>query len=83
MDPHGAIGYLALKKYLDQHPGNTGYFVETAHPVKFHDVMEPIIGSELTIPAPVQEQMKGRKNAKQMAADAKVLKSFLLSGLFN
>ena len=44
LDPHGAVGYHALENYLQQHPAEKGYVVETAHPVKFFDVVEPIIG---------------------------------------
>ena len=43
LDPHGAVGYLGLEKYMQQHPGLQGFFLETAHPVKFYDVVEPII----------------------------------------
>src|SRR6185295_20090961 len=40
MDPHGAVGYLGLKKYLKSHRGVQGVFLETAHPGKFKDVVE-------------------------------------------
>ncbi len=45
-DPHGAVGFLALKRYLQDHPGDSGFFLETAHPVKFHDVVEEITGKK-------------------------------------
>ena len=48
-DPHGAIGYLALRKYMDQH-NVTGIFLETAHPVKFREEVEPVIGQKVVIP---------------------------------
>ncbi len=50
LDPHGAVGYAALKKYLEQYPGNRGIFLETAHPVKFYDVVEAIIEQSIPIP---------------------------------
>ncbi|MBN9349626.1 MAG: threonine synthase [Chitinophagaceae bacterium] len=50
MDPHGAVGYLALKKYLESHPGSKGIFLETAHPAKFSNIIQPIIGREPEIP---------------------------------
>ncbi len=40
LDPHGAIGYLGLKKYQSQNSENVGVFLETAHPAKFLDVVE-------------------------------------------
>lgn len=48
-DPHGAVGYLGLKKYgIDT---NTfGIFLETAHPVKFLNVVEPIINETIELP---------------------------------
>ncbi len=42
-DPHGAVGWLALNRWLEQYPDQAGIFLETAHPVKFYDVVEPII----------------------------------------
>ena len=39
LDPHGAVGYLGLKQYLNSHSNTVGIFLETAHPVKFKDVV--------------------------------------------
>ncbi|MBU3713688.1 MAG: threonine synthase, partial [Ferruginibacter sp.] len=50
LDPHGAVGYLSLKRYLDQHTNEKGFFAETAHPVKFYDVVEPIINRKIELP---------------------------------
>jgi len=49
-DPHGATGYQAARIYLDNHPGYTGIFFETAHPAKFKESVEQIIGKPLEIP---------------------------------
>ena len=40
LDPHGAVGYLSLRRFLEKHPGRRGIFLETAHPVKFPDAVE-------------------------------------------
>ncbi|MCF6360618.1 MAG: threonine synthase [Cyclobacteriaceae bacterium] len=48
-DPHGAVGYLGLKDYQKKN-GVTGIFLETAHPIKFKEVVEPTLGIELDIP---------------------------------
>lgn len=53
-DPHGAIGYLGLKEYLKEHPNAYGVFLETAHPVKFLPVVEPIVGSFTELPDQVK-----------------------------
>ena len=49
-DPHGAVGWLALKRYLNNHPGEKGIFLETAHPVKFYDTAEQIINQKIDLP---------------------------------
>jgi threonine synthase len=77
LDPHGAVGYYALENYLKQHPGEKGYLVETAHPVKFFDVVEPIIGESIAIPGIVQEQLKLEKKAQLMDNNAEALRDFL------
>lgn len=51
LDPHGAVGFSALESYLSLHPGQKGIFLETAHPVKFPEVVEEETGSSLAIPA--------------------------------
>jgi threonine synthase len=53
-DPHGAVGYLALKKWmLDHSRMRKGIFLETAHPVKFIDTVEPLIGQPIMKPPAV------------------------------
>ncbi|MBX2946441.1 MAG: threonine synthase [Cyclobacteriaceae bacterium] len=49
LDPHGAVGYLGLKKYLESHPDVQGMFLETAHPSKFPDVVESAIQQPISI----------------------------------
>ena len=77
-DPHGAVGYAALKKYLQQHPGNEGFFLETAHPVKFYDVVEPIINQKVSLPAAVKDLLQLKKKSVKMNAKYEELKEYLL-----
>jgi threonine synthase len=79
LDPHGAVGYLALEQYLQLHPFQKGILLETAHPVKFYDVVEPVIGENVPIPVAIQKQLILQKKSTLMAADAELLKTFLLS----
>jgi threonine synthase len=79
LDPHGAVGFLALQRYLLQHHGQKGIVLETAHPVKFYDVVEPVIGAAVPIPAAIQLQLTMEKKGTKINADAMQLKSFLLS----
>lgn len=78
LDPHGAVGFLALKRYLEQHPEQKGMVLETAHPVKFYDVVEPVIGEAVPIPEAIQNQLMLEKKSTKINADAESLKTFLL-----
>ncbi|TRW27392.1 threonine synthase [Flavobacterium zepuense] len=75
-DPHGAVGYLGLKKYLSENPDFTGVFLETAHPVKFADSITSNLNIEITIPEQIITVMNGEK--KTIAVDSyEGLKEFL------
>ncbi len=76
LDPHGAVGYRALSEYLQ--PNETGVFLETAHPAKFKETVESIIGENVEIPAKLQAFMKGEKKSIAMTKDFDSFKSFLL-----
>jgi threonine synthase len=78
-DPHGAVGWLSLDRYLTDHPGDSGLFLETAHPVKFYDVVEPIIGTKIPLPASVADLLNKQKKSLKMAPLFDELKAFLLS----
>jgi threonine synthase len=77
-DPHGAVGLFSLQQYLLQHPGAKGFFLETAHPVKFYDVIEPILNTKLEIPVSVKGLMQLPAHKSRMDADDDELKEFLL-----
>jgi len=76
-DPHGAVGYLGLKKHQDQHPDSYGIFLETAHPVKFLDVVEETIGQKLGIPPQIQKVMDRDKKSIPIKSYQE-LKTYLL-----
>jgi threonine synthase len=63
LDPHGAVAYTALQLYLTNNPTEKGIILETAHPVKFYDVIEPIINEQVTIPAAIAAQLKLEKKS--------------------
>ncbi len=80
MDPHGAVGYIGLKKYFAESGVNPeGIFLETAHPVKFYDVVEPVIKQEVPIPVAIQSLMTKEKTSIKMSADYEDLKTLLLA----
>ena len=76
LDPHGACGYRALKDGLQ--PGEVGFFCETAHPAKFKDTVEAIIGEPVTIPERLAAFMQGEKQAVPLPKDFGAFKQFLL-----
>ncbi len=75
-DPHGACGYRALKEGLQA--GEVGVFLETAHPAKFKDTVDRILGADIEIPAKLQAFMKGKKQSVPMTKDFADFKQFLL-----
>ncbi len=60
-DPHGAVGYLGLKKYQENEVNTYGIFLETAHPVKFLDIVENTIGKKIEIPTQITKVMDKEK----------------------
>lgn len=79
LDPHGAVAYNALEQYLAQHPNSKGVILETAHPVKFYDVIEPLTGEAVPVPDSVAGQMKKEKVSTKLKPGANELKDYLLS----
>ncbi|QDA60175.1 threonine synthase [Hymenobacter jejuensis] len=79
LDPHGAVAYQALQQYLAQHPNERGIFLETAHPVKFYDVVEPLIQGKIPLPPAVAELLPKPKKSHVMQADYTTLKDYLVS----
>ncbi|NCT73065.1 MAG: threonine synthase [Chitinophagaceae bacterium] len=77
-DPHGAVGYLALERYLQAHPGLHGIFLETAHPVKFPEAVQLALQKEQEIPAALEQLMQQPKQARAIEPDYEELKGYLL-----
>ena len=78
-DPHGAVAYAALKKYLSGNAGCKGIFLETAHPIKFYDVVEPLIHSTIPVPDDVMKIMDKQKISTRMSSDYQDLKKYLIN----
>jgi threonine synthase len=77
LDPHGAIGYMALKKYL-RHREEYGIFLETAHPAKFIDTVEPIIGEKIEIPPRLRKFMEGESKTTPLSNRFEDFKEYLM-----
>ena len=75
-EPHGAVGYLGLKNELKNFPNAIGVFLETAHPIKFLDVVEPALGITLPIPTQIESVLNKEKVSVKIKTFEE-LKSFL------
>ncbi len=76
LDPHGACGYQALKDLLKD--GEVGVFCETAHPAKFKEKVDEIIGIDVEIPERLADFMKGTKQSVPLGKDFAGFKKFLM-----
>lgn len=77
MDPHGAVGYLGVKKYLCDKKELTGIFLETAHPAKFKEVVEEAIQCEVKLPHRLEEFMTRAKSSIKISSHFNEFKSLL------
>ncbi len=77
LDPHGACGYQALKDGLQA--GETGIFLETAHPAKFKEKVDAILGSDIAIPERLQAFMRGEKQSVELTKEFADFKKYLLT----
>ena len=76
LDPHGACGYRALCEQLQ--PDEVGIFLETAHPAKFKDTVDAILGTDIPIPAKLQAFMRGEKQSVPMSRNFADFKAYLM-----
>ena len=77
LDPHGACGYRALQEGLKE--GEFGVFCETAHPAKFKETVDSIIGGDVEIPERLAAFMRGQKQSVELSKNFEDFKAFLMS----
>ncbi|WP_350289045.1 threonine synthase [uncultured Croceitalea sp.] len=77
-DPHGAVGYLGLKKYQENNPNTYGLFLETAHPVKFLEVVQDTLNVDPEIPSQIKKVI-GKEKVSQKIRTYQELKLHLLN----
>jgi threonine synthase len=78
-DPHGATGYQAARSFRDMNPDYTGIFLETAHPAKFLETVEDVIGKPVEIPARLAEFQKRKKQSTLISTEYSDFREYLLS----
>ncbi|MFZ4679794.1 MAG: threonine synthase, partial [Flavobacterium sp.] len=76
-EPHGAVGYLGLKKEMKKQPNSVGVFLETAHPIKFLDTVEPLLHLKLPIPKQIVSVL-GKEKVSTRIKSYEEFKSFLM-----
>ncbi len=81
MDPHGAVGYLALKKFIadSNQKDYNGIFLETAHPSKFADIVEKVLNKKIEMPAGLQACLVKKKKSIKISSEYQELKEYILS----
>lgn len=77
MDPHGACGYAALKEGLEN--DEAGIFLETAHPAKFKEIVEKIIGAEIEMPGQLASFMQSKKQTVPLSSRYEDFKAYLMA----
>ncbi len=87
MDPHTAVGYLALRDHLAAEDSTSprsgagetlGIVLSTAHPAKFGEVVEPVIGRQIELPPQLAERLEEPVLSEPLASDVAELKRRLL-----
>lgn len=81
LDPHGAVGFVALDKFFSEHKNITGIILETAHPAKFIDIIDSVIKSRVVMPPEVLLIAKKKKISVKLPNKYDAFKSFLYDGL--
>ncbi len=66
MDPHTAVGFLALEKAMASRRESVGVVLATAHPAKFSDIVEPIIGQTIDVPPQLAALLDREVNATRI-----------------
>lgn len=77
LDPHGACGFRALLEGIEKE--ENGVFLETAHPAKFKDTVEPLIHHNVPLPARLSAFMEGTKQSIELGKDFAGFKSYLMT----
>lgn len=79
IDPHGAVAYLGFQKYKNENPNTVGILLETAHPAKFLEDVEQILGKKIDVPERLASLADSKKEAVSMATDYIRFKEWLMA----
>ena len=79
IDPHGAVAYLGFQKYKNENPNTVGILLETAHPAKFLEDVEQVLGKKIDVPERLASLADSKKEAVSMATDYIQFKEWLMA----
>jgi threonine synthase len=79
IDPHTAVGLLGLKDYPAGDAGTPGVVLSTAHPAKFAETVEPLVGREIPLPGSLARRLDGERQVRAIQSDFGDLRKLLLS----
>jgi threonine synthase len=77
MDPHSAIAYLGLTRHLAGREGTVGIFLATAHPAKFSEIVEPILGHPIETPTPLADALAQPRHVLKINASSDAVRRTL------
>ncbi|MBM3911585.1 MAG: threonine synthase [Sphingomonadales bacterium] len=80
LDPHGAVGLLALQEFQEHHSKAPGIFAATAHPIKFFDTVQRVVDFKLELPVSISKLMQKDSLSLRMPADYSVFKDYCFQG---
>jgi len=79
LEPHGATGWLGLRRYLDENPSSTtAVSIETAHPAKFPEEIEKLLGFSPETPASLARVEQKKEDYLKMPADYGAFRKLIL-----
>lgn len=78
LDPHGAVGVAAAKRYQQDNPNSSIIVLETAHPAKFTQVVEPCLDRPIALPLSVQDIVRKEKKSVLIPANYQLVKEAIL-----
>jgi len=78
IDPHTAVGLLGLRDELRRRPGARGVVLATAHPAKFAETVEPLIGEDLPVPPGIARVMDLPRRSVVIDPELRALRGVLV-----
>jgi threonine synthase len=79
LDPHTAVGFLALKAARAELGDIEGIVLATAHPAKFREEVERVLQKEIALPPALEEALSRESRSRKVGSSSSELKELLLS----